>query len=280
MAEIKLIVSDVDGTLIDRTEVISEELKQTVARCQEQGIVFSLATGRTFELALPIIKALNIEGPCVEANGAYIIQKGECIKEHGFSIAPIKDILLKAHEMGMTVTLSDTFSERAMMVTDYVREHRALGNRFEELLPPENISWQYARFQKVMVMDEHRTGRIEQIREALATFADQYWITTYSDKAVELGPKGCNKATGVRELVEMMGIQMENVMACGDYRNDFEMISAAGCGVAVGNALPEIKAAADYVAEELTPPVLWRRFVLSASASKPKKPYLQDAVHP
>lgn len=249
MAEIKLIVSDVDGTLIDRTEVISEELKKTVARCQENGIIFALATGRTFELALPIIKALNIEGPCVEANGAYIIQKGECIKEHGFSIEPIKDILLMAHEMELTVTLSDTFSERAMRVTDYVREHKALGNRFEELLPPENISWQHARFQKVMVMDEHRTGKIERIREALAPFADRYWITTYSDKAVELGPKGCNKATGVRELVELLGLKMENVMACGDYRNDFEMVCEAGCGVAVGNAMPELKAAADYVAQ-------------------------------
>lgn len=249
MPKIKMVVSDVDGTLVDRTEKIPPELIDTVRRCREKGIIFALSTGRTNELAKPFIDALGITDPCVEANGAYILQGENCLLEHGFSILPIRDILCRAHEQGLTVTIADTMTERATCVTDYVKEHQAIGGRFKELLPLDMIDWENDRFQKVMVMDENQTGHIGKIREELEKYSDLYWITTYSDRAVELGPKDCNKASGVRELARLMGVSMENVMACGDFWNDFEMISQVGWGVAVGNALPEVKAAAKYVAQ-------------------------------
>lgn len=250
MTDIRLIVSDVDGTLVDSSEQIPQILIDTVHRCQDAGIVFALATGRTKELADPFVETLGITGPCVEANGAYIIQGNQCLMEHGFSVEPIRDVLTWADRASLTVTLADTCVERATRETDYVRLHQSLGRRFKELLPLEAICWTTDRFQKVMVMDEHRTGKIEEVRRQLLPFSDDYWITTYSDKAVELGPKGCNKATGVRELARLLGIDMDHVMACGDYRNDYEMISQAGWGVAVGNALPEVKTAARYVASK------------------------------
>ena len=248
MPNIKMIVSDVDGTLVDRTESIPKELAEIVQRCRDTGIIFALSTGRTNELAEPFILALGITDPCVEANGAYIRQGDRCLLEHGFSVAPIREVLYHAHLEGLTVTLADTRRERATSMTDYVREHQQLGGRFKELLPLEQIDWEQDRFQKVMVMDEHRTGKIDQIRRRLEEFSPDYWITTYSDKAVELGPKGCNKASGVKELADLLQIDMKDVMACGDFWNDFEMVSQVGWGVAVGNALPEIKAAAKYVA--------------------------------
>lgn len=249
MTNIKMIVSDVDGTLVDKSERIPAELVDVVRRCRENGIVFALSTGRTNELARPFVDALGITDPCVEANGAYILQGDQCLLEHGFSLEPIKDILYSAHEQGLTVTIADTSVERATSITDYVREHQALGGRFKELLPLESIDWERDRFQKIMVMDEHRTGKIVHVREQMNRFSDQYWITTYSDKAVELGPMNCNKASGVRELAALLHIDMQDVMACGDYWNDYEMISQVGWGVAVGNALPDVKAVARYVAK-------------------------------
>lgn len=249
MPEIKMIVSDVDGTLVDRTERIPQELVDIVKRCQDAGIIFALATGRTNELAAPFVEALGITGPCVEANGAYILKQGECLIEHGFSLEPVKEIVQLAHEIGLTVTLADTKVERATRVTDYVREHQEMGGRFKELLPIESIDWENDRFQKVMFMDEHEQGKIERIRNMLEPYSDTYWITRYSDRAVELGPKDCNKASGVRELAALMNVDMENVMACGDYWNDYEMVSQVGCGVAVGNAMDELKKVAKYVAE-------------------------------
>lgn len=249
MAKIKLIVSDIDGTLVDRTERIPPELISAVRRCQDAGIVFALATGRTAEMAEPFVKVLGIDAPCIEANGAYILRGEECLLEHGFSIAPVENILRRADELGMTVTLSNTRWERAVRETDYVRYHKTMGSRFKQSLPFEAIDWKRDSFQKVMIMDEARSGQIEEIRTLLRPFETVYWITTFSDKAVELGPKGCNKATGMKELAALLGVDIANVMACGDYRNDYEMIQQAGYGVAVNNALPELKEIAQYVSQ-------------------------------
>lgn len=248
MQKIKLIVSDIDGTLVDASEQLPEVFRDTVRKCREAGILFAFATGRTRELTEPFVKALGIEIPCVEANGAYILQGDTCLVEHGFSLAPVKDILRRAHEEGLTLTISDTRSERATRDTDYVKEHQQFGNRFQEPICLDTIDWENDRFHKVMVMDEHRTGRIETYRNQLQKFSDRYWITTYSDRAVELGPLNCNKATGMRDLAAHLGIPLEQVMACGDFSNDAEMIAQAGVGVAVGNASDQIKSLADYVA--------------------------------
>lgn len=249
MPKIKMIVSDVDGTLVDSSEKIPQELVDVVRRCQDAGIIFALATGRTNELAAPFVEALGITGPCVEANGAYILQQGKCVVEHGFTLNPIKDIVQLAHNMGLTVTLSDTKFERATRLTDYVKEHQEFGGRFKELLPIEQIDWENDHFHKVMFMDENHTGNIIKIRTMLEPYANTYWITRYSDTAVEIGPKDCNKASGVRELAKLMNIDIADVMACGDFWNDYEMVSQVGWGVAVGNAMEELKKVAKYVAK-------------------------------
>ena len=248
MHKIKLIVSDIDGTLVDASERLPEEFKAAVAKCREAGILFAFATGRTKELTDPFVEALGVSIPCVEANGAYILRGDECLVEHGFSLAPVKHILYQAHEQGLTVTISDTRHERATLETDYVKEHQKFGSRFRELLSLDSIDWERDRFHKVMIMDEHQTGKIGCFREALGRFSDRYWITTYSERAVELGPLNCNKATGMKDLAAYLGIPLEQVMACGDYSNDAEMIAQAGVGVAVGNASEQIKSLADYVA--------------------------------
>lgn len=247
--KIKLIVSDIDGTLVDPSEIIPEKLKEAVRKCSDEGIIFAFATGRTKELTDPFVQMLGIEVPCVEANGAYIMHGDRCLKEHGFSLKPIQEILCHAHELGLTVTISDTCCERATRETDYILEHKRIGNRFVELLPLEKIEWDQPIYQKIMIMDEHHTGQIEHIRHMLKEYKDIYWITTYSDRAVELGPRDCNKATGVQELAEMLNIPMEQVMACGDFSNDYEMIEQAGIGIAVSNASDQIKGIADYVTQ-------------------------------
>ena len=221
---IKLVVTDIDGTLIDSSEKIPPQLAATVKKCRENGIRFAVSTGRTKELAEPIIKELGITDPCVIANGACIVQENQYLAAHDFSVLPIRE-------------------------TDYVRYHQSIGNRFKEPIDLDGTDWYKARFQKVMFMDENKTGKIHNYQKEMENFKELYWVTTYSDAAVELGPKGCNKATGVKELAGLLGVSMDEIMACGDFSNDLEMIRVAGVGVAVNNANDELKEAADYVAK-------------------------------
>ena len=245
---IKLIVSDVDGTLVDHTEEIPEDFISLVEQCRQRGIGFCLSTGRTLELARPIMEKLGIKSPCVIANGAGICQGDTYLLSSGLCAEPILEVIRRADRDGLTVTFTDETGERAIRSTDYVKEHQRFGGRFLTDLDLEQVDWKRHNFMKIMFMDENRTGAIGNYQKELLTYSDLYWVTTYSDMAVELGPLNCNKATGIRELARLLDLDMKEVMACGDFMNDLEMIRAAGVGVAVGNAIPEVKEAADYTA--------------------------------
>ena len=68
-----------------------------------------------------------------------------------------------------------------------------------------------------------------------------------SVSSLEIGPRGISKAVGVEKLVEYLGLQMDQVIAFGDYDNDVDLIAKAGLGIAVGNATDKLKASADLV---------------------------------
>jgi len=74
-------------------------------------------------------------------------------------------------------------------------------------------------------------------------------VTWSNTDLVEISRKGVSKETGVRLLCDHLGIDLSEVIAIGDNMNDFELISAAGLGVAMGNAQPELKAIADEVTD-------------------------------
>lgn len=246
---IKLIATDIDGTLIDQTEKIPDRLVETVQRCQEKGIYFVLATGRTRELVADIVKTLGIAGPYVIANGACIFRGSECIYSRGFLAEPILGLIKEADAEGLTVTFSDNYMERAVRETAYVKEHQKMGNRFLQPISLTETDWGRQQFQKIMILDEHRTGKIQKYQNRMREYQTEYSVTTYSDMAVELGPKGCNKATGLKHLAGMLQLDMKDIMACGDFTNDLEMIREAGIGVAVANASEALKQEADYVAK-------------------------------
>ncbi|MNN52806.1 Sugar phosphatase YidA [compost metagenome] len=75
----------------------------------------------------------------------------------------------------------------------------------------------------------------------------RYELTNSSPYNIEVNPLGINKASGLREVCQLLGIRMEEVAVCGDSLNDLEMIRAAGLGIAMGNAQEAVKQAADAV---------------------------------
>jgi Cof subfamily protein (haloacid dehalogenase superfamily) len=77
-------------------------------------------------------------------------------------------------------------------------------------------------------------------------YSDHTFIN-WGDYASDVLPKGSSKAVGVQKILEKLGIQKENSYAFGDGTNDFEMLAYVGTGIAMGNAVPELKDVADYV---------------------------------
>lgn len=245
----KLIVCDVDGTIINADEHLSQEFIDVVTDLRNQGIYTTLATGRTLKSAKPFVESLQIDIPFIISNGACVMQGEECLYAESFSIAPILDIIRQADQMGITITISDVYSERPVRVNDYVKQQREEWGRLTGLLDLNDTDTVNGQYQKVMFYDQERAHKIDNILPLLEPYGDAFAITTYTNKAIELAPANCNKATGIAKLVQLMKIPISEVMACGDYVNDVEMVAEAGIGVAVANALPSVKEKAKYVTQ-------------------------------
>ncbi len=92
--------------------------------------------------------------------------------------------------------------------------------------------------------------RIPAIRRDLETLlGDQLYMAKSKEYLLEMMPKDVSKQKALIRFAQSLEIRREEVMACGDNTNDIEMLEWAGLGVAVANAVPELKNGADYVAE-------------------------------
>lgn len=247
--QVDLIACDVDGTLVDETERLIPELIEIVETVRKKGIAFTLSTGRNKEFAQPFLEGLGIHVPAVLTNGASVFRGEECLLRRSMPVMPLMEAIHQAKALGLSVSLADEYSEKALWRTPFVDRHVVNGDRFRQMTDLEALREGNDLYLKVMIMGDDCEAEILRMHEYLTPLRSRYQIISFSDTAIEIAPLHCNKARGLEDLSGIMAIPRERIMACGDYTNDVEMLRWAGIGVAVGNALPQAQEAADYVAE-------------------------------
>lgn len=245
---IKLVVSDIDGTLVDRTEKLQEPAYELVKWLKEHGILFSLASGRVQGMAEDYASALEVTVPYVTANGAALIQDGEAVERHTFPLKPLKDIIHFCDEKGLAIIYSPDGYEKVHRVTPFILEQQRDFDRYHNIQPLTEDFLENGRLEKLCLMDDDRTGIIEEIEKMCQQLPDEFQYTRYNLRAIEIVRRGCTKASGIRMLADHLKLSMDEIMCIGDDENDLEMLQEAGVGATINNALPKVKALADYVA--------------------------------
>lgn len=252
-----LIASDVDGTLIDDHERIPKTVRDAIARATRAGCVFALATGRPPRWIQPILEQLRVRPLCVCANGAIIYDSATDTVVRALELAPpaLREVAatarraLAAHEgAGFAVERAGTSA--------FQPENELF------LVSPDYIpAWFSAEFGMVSETDLFAKPAIKLlIRNDRLSSAEIFDLVaphvpselahlTFSvpDGLVEVAAPGVTKAVGVQFLAEQIGARPAEVVCFGDMPNDIEMLSWAGVGVAMSNAMPEVQAAADVV---------------------------------
>jgi len=244
---IKLVVSDLDGTLIDRDEALSDRAVAMTERLKERGVLFTIATGRVESMADSYVRRLNIDIPYIASNGATIIHGSRIVQRNRIPIGGLRDLLLTADGMGMSVIYTIEGIEFVLRTTPWIAAQRERFNRYHSESFIADDDWHTLLIDKVTVMDDIRDGRIGSIDELCRGLPELYCSTRYTDKAIEIVDRGSNKGTALQSVAAMLGIGTHEIMAIGDHQNDVEMLALAGVGVAVANGTEAAKAAADYV---------------------------------
>jgi Cof subfamily protein (haloacid dehalogenase superfamily) len=252
-AQPALIACDVDGTLFDEDEKVTPRTRDAVRAAVAAGAHFVLATGRPPRWIRPVVDGLGFAPMAVCANGAVIYD-------------PATDQVLAVRTLPVDVLAQ--LAEIAMRVIPGAGlAVERIGNRAHDTATPQFVSspgyehaWLNPDNTEVSFQDLLSAPAIKLlIRKSGAASADMAaelakhvgseGDLTYSTNngLVEIVPRGISKATGVAEVAAPLGIANADIVAFGDMPNDVPMLLWAGLGVAMGNAHPDAKAAADEV---------------------------------
>ena len=244
---IKLIATDMDGTLLDSNAELSNYNKEILKALIKNGIEIIFATGRPFESVKKFKDAINNDNCSIICNGAAIADtNGKFLYTKSMdenSSKMIIDLFNKnKNEICLNIYSDGKYyiSEEGFYFKKYI-EREEIKNRIIGL---EKI--EVFEFVKVLFLGEHKELlRLQatinkSIQNADAVFSHPEFL--------EIIPKGVNKANALKWLCDKKKIDYKNVMAFGDNYNDLDMINLAGIGVAVKNAVADVKNNADYIA--------------------------------
>lgn len=245
----KLILCDIDGTLIDRTQAVTPAFEELKTLIREHNLCFSLASARSLELQQMYIDALEIKNPVLINNGAGARVNGQVMWDEFLPPLCVKEAVLEANRRDMAIFLCWGDKETVYRHNAYIQREIDLYNRYNHFYIPLESEWPDLKLERVMITDPEKVGRVDEILPYLEPYADQIEIVRNDARHLDVMQKGITKGGAIRRLAGELGIEMEEIMAIGDGINDIEMLSMVGTGVAVGNACEELKQVADYICE-------------------------------
>lgn len=241
--DIRLVVTDLDGTLLSPDRTISDHAVEVISRLKEKGVLFTFITGRPWCAAERFAKRVGIDIPVISCNGAVISRGYEILWRRPMPLLHLRGLLEAAVEDGLTVLYSQEGREAAMSETDWTRQ------RNYPVHFPEDGEWHSLTADKVNLISGEKTDAFRLLSTSFHGLRDKYKFVCYGDTGCEIAGKGVTKASALERYAADRGVGMEHVMAIGDNENDLEMLRLAAVGVAVRNATDAAKEAADYVCQ-------------------------------
>lgn len=254
LKKIKLIVFDVDGTLLGSTHQITDKTRSIIQKIKQQNISITLATGRNWCETKGYARDLAVDGPLILCNGAVITSiDGSEIKKRLFPNEVIDSLIQTSqkHDISMIFFIDNDV---------YIKHGRR----------NKPFNFNYALFQATEIDDWLPLGeKLNKVQKCMliaysvpidplvlenelrAALSERIEISHSAAGVLEVMPAGTSKGKALVEVSQDLGIGLESILAFGDGNNDIDMLTTAGFGVALANASTHAKASADL----LVPPV-------------------------
>ena len=272
----KLVVIDLDGTMLNSYGIVTENTKNTIKKIEEQGIEVIIASGRPIDSIKEIAREIESKNYFIAGNGAiiYDIKKDKIIYEKTLSKEKVLEIIKICEENSISYNV---YTEKEILATSL--KYNVLYYHKENLKKEENKKtkinivknmYEYiknkedARYLKITICDESKTvfnsiirklkelKEIEilevshmarkTIRQGTEEFSISYYYTEISEENVD-------KWNAIEFLIEKLNINKNEIMAIGDNSNDKNMIENAGLGIAMKQSSPSVINIADEVTD-------------------------------
>lgn len=237
----KLVALDIDGTLVDGDGVMRDDVRDAVARIVAADVPVVLSTGRGWVSTDIIFDELQLPpGWAVTANGAMVVKYPplQVMSEERFDPADsIAKVAQAAPEA--IIAVQDGLKWRVTRPFPEGELHGEVVVESLEELASRPVS-------RIVIRDPDSSEEVfNEMARALGLHEVAYFIGWSA--WLDIAPKGIDKAYGMQQVVDAMGLTAADVLAIGDGGNDIEMLEWAGRGVAMGDAGQDVRAAADHV---------------------------------
>jgi Cof subfamily protein (haloacid dehalogenase superfamily) len=260
MARYQMIVIDLDGTLLSPTGEVTPPTKAAIRRALDAGLLVCFATGRNWTESRDILDALEHYPTAVFIGGAMVMDTHQRVTLHRTLVEPllageICDHLERAGHAALAL------QDHGTAGVDYLISGRAPINEATRAWMaitkaklhqvPSLATYPHEHTIRLGICAE--PNEVRQVKQELEdrfgsrVFCQNLHVPTYGVEVLEIFDPAVNKWEGVLHLARRHGMTPEQIVAIGDDVNDLPMIRNAGLGVAMGNARPEVKAAAGRV---------------------------------
>lgn len=258
---VKVIIMDVDGTLTNSKKKISVKTKEALIKAQQAGTILVLASGRPVTGLLDISKELQMDkhhGLIVAFNGSKVIdaQNGNILYNQTMSIEDGKAVLehMKHFNVCPMIDKEDylyvnnvydcwiTFNNQRVNIIEY----ESRGGKFKLCEIDDLAKFVHFPLNKILVAADENYLK-ENYQEMAKPFNEKLHSVFTAPMYFEFTAKGIDKANALKEVLTPIGYSRDEMIAFGDGHNDASMLNFAGTGIAMGNAVDDLKAIADEI---------------------------------
>ena len=243
----KLFVTDLDGTLLPTATQVSAANIAAVKKMVAAGITVTLATGRMYKAALPVAEQMGVNVPIITYNGALIKSTdGEIIHADYIEPSLAREVLDFFRERGWYIQI---YSDDNLYFVEHTAEAKGYENAQQILghAVGEKITDYTKHVAKLLSITSGGAETNERVKICNERFAGRIKAVRSNENYAEIVNPNVSKAVAIKILADKLNVAMADVAVIGDSDNDLPMLKAAGKSIAMGNAVPKVKDACDFV---------------------------------
>ena len=260
---VRIVALDLDGTLLDSQKRLSARNRAALERAAEKGIHIVPTTGRFFGMMPEAVRDLPFVRYAITINGAQVYDRVEekaIVREEipletairVMELLDSYDVIYDCYRSNWGWMTAALQAKAADYATDehYLKMVREFRRPVPELKAHLRETASEGGVQKVMLFSRRGEGEgqiLADIRRDMAANFPEIRVTASTGNNLELNSMDAHKGNALRRFAEYLGLTLANCAAFGDGLNDLTMVEAAGMGVAMANAAPDVKSAASRV---------------------------------